>query len=203
MTQRKNMKPKRLHPVTSDCRRTFDIRDISRAGGFRRWLDFPLMGIRSSRDYVEIYSTIDCTRPPQIILIEWRRITFCLKPFFNCPQCSRRAVILYSDSLRSYCRHCAGLWFPSQRQRRRTRLKLKARKIRAALDNYGAPGDKLPTRRYRQARKTYHRQIAKLMQIEREPMSKVAQRHSSSYRDRERDSDGKFIAAEQVTDYDD
>lgn len=134
-----DMKPKRLHPVTSDRRRTFDIRDIARAGGFRRRLDFPLMGIRSSRDYVEIYSTIDRTRPPQIILIEWRRITFGLKPFFNCPQCSRRAVILYSDSLRSYCRHCAGLWFPSQRQHRRTRLKLKARKIRAALDNSGAP----------------------------------------------------------------
>ncbi len=32
-------------------------------------------------DYVEIYLTIDRTRPPQIILIEWRRITFGLKPF--------------------------------------------------------------------------------------------------------------------------
>jgi hypothetical protein len=81
---------KPTHPVVSDHRREISIRDLARHGAFHRPMRFPFQGIESTPDHVRIFSPGNRQRPPQIIAVTWRRMTFGLKPFFVCPGCNAR-----------------------------------------------------------------------------------------------------------------
>ena len=188
------MQFKPLRTVTTDCR-AINIGELSKLGAFKRPMNFALRGIETHRDYVKLRSPKNPDAPPQIILIDWRRITYGMKAHFVCPRCQTRRAILYFDGLRAYCRDCAGLRFASQRQRRRARLRIKSHKIRASLgDEKGKPGDPWPTRPFGMSRKVYARHLRQLMRVEGAIHSRerIA---SPRYRcERERNRDGTFIA---------
>ena len=116
------MRRRKLHPVTADMRRELSVATLAKAGGFRQPMRFPLWGIETARDHIRIFSVRDRKRPPEIIVIDWRQMTFGAKPFFGCPRCRTRRVYLYHDGLFCYCRVCAGVWYWCQRKHRRTRL---------------------------------------------------------------------------------
>jgi|RhiMetdeSRZDD1v2_1073273.scaffolds.fasta_scaffold150871_2 hypothetical protein len=157
-------------------------------------MHFALRGIETHRDHVKLTSPKNPHGPPQIILIDWQRITYGMKAHFVCPRCQARRAILYFDGLQAYCRACADLRFASQRQRRRARLRIKAHKIRAALgDEKGKPGDLFAARQYLKSRKVYRRRIAALTAIEHELFTKA---HTPQSRYRERDKKGRYLASE-------
>src|SRR6516225_5588561 len=116
------MRYRKLHPITADMRREISVAALAKAGGFRQTMRFPLWGIETARDHIRIFSRHDRKRPPEIIAIDWREMTFGLKPFFVCPRCRAKRSFLYHDGLFCYCRCCADLWYWCQRKHRRTRL---------------------------------------------------------------------------------
>jgi len=93
------MRHRKLHPVTADMRRELSVATLAKAGGFRQPMRFPLWGIETARDHIRIFSVRDRKRPPEIIAIDWRQMTFGAKPFFGCPRCRTRRIYLYHDGL--------------------------------------------------------------------------------------------------------
>jgi hypothetical protein len=55
------------------------------------------------------------------------------RPWFRCPQCTRRVAVLYMVGPQFVCRHCCGLPYASQQQDYATRMAEQARKIRQRL----------------------------------------------------------------------
>src|SRR5262245_11516134 len=167
---------KPLRTVTADCR-AISAYELSKLGGFKRPMDFPLRGIETHRDFIRLRSLKNPHAPAQIILLAWTRITYGMKTFFICPRCQASA----------------DLRFASQRQRRRARLRIKSNKIRASLgDENGKPGDPFPPRQYLKSRKVYERKIAALAEIEHELLTK--HRSPPRYRrEPERNRDGSFV----------
>jgi hypothetical protein len=72
---------KPTHPVTADHRREIDIGSLARHGAFRQPMRFPFQGIESARDHIRLFSPGNRQRPPQIIAVQWRQMTFGWKPF--------------------------------------------------------------------------------------------------------------------------
>jgi hypothetical protein len=66
--------------------------------------------------------------------LDW---TFCqyggARPWFQCPECDRRAGVLYLAQRGPRCRRCLGLAYRSQHENRRDRLASKGERIRARL----------------------------------------------------------------------
>jgi hypothetical protein len=190
------MRYRRLHPVTADHRREIDIRSLARHGAFVRPMRFPFQGIETARDHIRIFSPGNRQRPPQIIAVTWRQMTFGLKPFFVCPRCNARRVYLYFDGLFAYCRLCADLRFLSQRKRPRTRLLFRSHRIRVALgDQFGKPGDQFPAHPFNQKQRAYRKAITTLRHIEQRYLHIAEATTRNLYRDR--DERGCFIAAER------
>jgi hypothetical protein len=186
---------KPTHPVTTDMRRELSVATLAKAGGFRQPMRFPLWGIETAHDHILIYSVRDRKRPPEIINIDWRQMTFGMKPYFVCPRCRSRHSFLYHDGLFCYCRRCAALWFFSQRVRRRTRLLHRSHRIRVSLgDQIGKPGSRLPARPHLQRHTRYRAIIAKLRNIEQQYLHIVAT--DGRYVGRERDDYGRFLPSE-------
>ena len=186
---------KPTHPVTADHRREIDIGSLARHGAFRRPMRFPFQGIESARDHIRLFSPGNRQRPPQIIAVQWRQMTFGWKPFFICPRCRTRRAFLYFDGLFAYCRVCANLRFLSQRKRPRTRLLHRSHRIRVALgDQTGKPGDPFPPRLFNQKQRGYRKAISALTHIEQAYLhqSEITRRNLW----RERDELGRFIAAD-------
>ena len=184
---------KPTRPVVSDHRREIDISSLARHGAFKRPMKFPFQGIESARDHIKLFSPSGKGRPPQIIAVQWRRLTFGERPFFICSRCNKRRVYLYFDGLFGYCRTCADLKYASQRQRHRTRLLHRSHRIRVALgDQFGKPGDKLPPRLFNQKQRGYHKAIATLRSIESKYLNATAIVRRNIWR--ERDELGRFIA---------
>src|SRR5262249_17374560 len=120
-------------------------------GAFVRPMRFPFQAIETERDHIKLFSPGNRQRPPQIIAVTWRQMTFGLKPYFICSRCNKRRVFLYFDGLQPYCRVFADLWYWCQRKHRRTRLLHRSNKLRVSLgDQFGKPGDNFPARPYRQ-----------------------------------------------------
>src|SRR5262249_43609161 len=162
-------RPRFTHPVTAEHRYEIDIRVLAKAGAFKWPMRFPFQHLEvTARDHIRVFRVGEKSRQsPQIIAVQWRQMTFGLKPFFICPRCSARRVLLYHDSLFCYCRTCADLWYWCQRKHRRTRLLSRSRKLRLMLgDELGNPGDKFPPRPYRQKITRYRRTVAALRTIE-------------------------------------
>jgi hypothetical protein len=196
-----------MHPVTADHHREIDIRVLAKAGAFQRPTKFPFMHVEvTARDHIRLFP-LGCNqntkniRPdgyanePQIITVQWRPMTFGLKPFFVCPRCNARRVFLYFDTLKAYCRVCADLRFLSHRQWPRTRLLHRAHRIRVALgDQFGKPGDPFPARPYNRKQRGYHKDLARLIRTEQRYLHMTAIARRNLYR--ERDERGRFIAVE-------
>ena len=74
------------------------VATLAKAGGFRQAMRFPLWGIETARDHIRIFSRHDRKRPPDIIAIDWREMTFGLKPFFVCPVAAQGAVFFITTA---------------------------------------------------------------------------------------------------------
>jgi hypothetical protein len=185
------------HPVTADHRREINIRDLAKHGAFLRPMRFPFQGIETARDHVRIFSPRDRKRPPQIIAVQWRQMTFGWKPFFICSRCNKRRVYLYFDTLQAYCRVCADLWYRSQQVRIRTRLLHRSHRIRVSLgDETGKPGSPFPARPYRQTHRHYRAILAKLRTIEQQYLHIVT--HDRRCIERDRDELGRYLPSERI-----
>jgi hypothetical protein len=159
---------KSTHPVTADMRREISVAALAKAGAFKRPMRFPFQHLETARDHIRVFRVGDKSRQtPQIVAVQWRKMTFGLKPFFVCPRCQKRRVYLYFDTLQAYCRICGDLRFLSQRKRARTRLLIRSHRIRVRLgDEFGKPGDPFPPRPHQQWKTRYRRTIAALRTIE-------------------------------------
>ena len=133
-------------------------------------MKFPFQHLETAPDHIRVFRVGDKTRQtPQTVAVQWRKMTFGMKPFFICPRCNARRVFLYHDSLVCYCRTCAGLRFLSQRKRARTRLLIRSHRLRISLgDQTGKPGDPFLVRPYLQRKTRYNRTIVALAHIERD-----------------------------------
>lgn len=70
------------------------------------------------------------------VALEWTRPQFGGKrPWFVCPKCSRRCGVLFREMVSggATCRICAGLVYPSQRERAFSRLLRRCSRIRRRL----------------------------------------------------------------------
>ena len=191
------MRRKLLHPVTADMRREISVAVLARAGAFKgRGLQFPFQHLESAPDHIKVFRVGNkAGQTPQIVRVQWRPMTFGMKPFFVCPRCNARRVFLYHDSLTCYCRTCAGAWYWCQRKHHRTRLLHRSHKLRVTLgDETGKPGNPFPARPYRQKRTRYRRTIAALRTIEQQYMQIIASDRRCI--DRERDEHGRYLPGE-------
>jgi hypothetical protein len=170
---------------------------------FSRDMDFPFLGIRTSPDLVRYRDpTWPEDRPAQEIDVHWSGLKLQhwngrhfrgQRPYFGCPHCRRRAIKLYDAGGFITCRTCCNLRFQTQQQRLRARLKLKAQKIRARLDDSGKPGDLWPKKPYGMSRKVYHRHLQHLLKVEMAIHSGERIASPLYRRERERNRDGSFV----------
>jgi hypothetical protein len=187
---------KPTHPVTADHRREIDIRALAKAG---RPMRFPFQHLETARDHIRVFRVGDKSRQsPQIVTIDWRKMSFGWRPYFLCPRCCSRHEYLFHDRICCYCRCCGDLRYLSQRKRARSRLLIRSHRIRVKLgDETGRPGDPFPPRPYLQRKTRYRRTIAALAQIEGDYLHQSEVTRRNLYR--ERDERGCFVAAEHET----
>ena len=96
------------------------------------------------------------------VRVSWERVGFGgQRPFFHCPDCTRRVLQLYGLG-RYHCRHCHVLCYPSQRECDSDRAQRRANRIRVELG--GEPGwQNIPSRPKGMHRRTYDRLINKII----------------------------------------
>ena len=96
------------------------------------------------------------------VRVSWERGGFGgQRPFFHCPNCTRRVLHLYGFN-QYLCRHCHGLCYPSQRECDSDRAQRRANRIRVELG--GEPGwQNIPSRPKGMHRRTYDRLINKII----------------------------------------
>jgi hypothetical protein len=131
--------------ITVESLPHIDVNELNRLGAFARPMEYPFMGLRTSRYRIEYQHSKNLL--PQHFLIQW---TYChfggLRPWFICV-CGKRVGKLYYGAAFLGCRHCAKAIYESQRKGPRGRLHLKAKRIRARFGDYGRPGiDAFPPR---------------------------------------------------------
>jgi hypothetical protein len=193
----KMRRPKLLHPIISDMSRELSVAVLVRAGAFKRPMKFPFLHLEVvAPDHVRVFKVGNkANQTPQIVPIDWRKMSFGWRPYFLCPRCSLRREYLFHDGITCYCRCCGDLRFLSQRKRARSRLLIRSHRIRVKLgDETGKPGDPFPPRPYLQRKTRYRRTIAALSQIERDYLHHSEITRRNLYR--ERDERGCFVAAE-------
>jgi hypothetical protein len=183
------MRRPRTHPVVelfSDGE-ILDSYALYRWGAFRRPMEFPFRRLRTYRDHIELrWPNRD--QPPRAILLERTRCLDAERTWFLCYKCGRRCARLYVSSIDVACRKCAGLQFTSQRQRRATRLKTRANKIRWQL---WSEGEKIIRPRFMH-QKTYRQHMHALQRIE-QAIRTGSRLSSPRYRrQRERDEYGQY-----------
>jgi hypothetical protein len=145
-----------------------DVNELNRLGAFVRPMFYPFMALKTSRYLIEYHPETWGDRPPQRIRVQW---TYChfngYRPWMTC-LCGRRVGKLYIGSSCLGCRHCAEAIYESQRRGRRSRLHLKATRIRQRLGDEGRPGiDPFPSRPWRMHQKTFARLKSKVEIVER------------------------------------
>ena len=70
----------------------------------------------------------------QTVHLEWTACNYGrFRPWLLCPECNRRAGVLYLAQRGPRCRRCLGLAYRSQHENRRDRLASKGERIRARL----------------------------------------------------------------------
>jgi hypothetical protein len=104
---------------------------------------------------------------PQHVRISWTKCRFGgERPWFHCPHCDRRAVILHPAFIKYGCRLCVGGMYTSQTKSAAGRRHFTLCKLRLKLGANAAPGSPLPDRPYRMHRKTYDRLRARIELLE-------------------------------------
>ena len=88
-----------------------------------------------------------------------------LRSWFCCPQCGRRARIVYSPSF--WCRRCSGMLHPSTRQTTSDRAMERAVGIRRSLGGSGSLLDPFPAKPEGMQRATWLRLFSKCQREER------------------------------------
>jgi hypothetical protein len=182
---------KPTHPVVelfSDGE-ILDVNMLNRRGAFSASMEFPLRRLRTFPNHIELrWPNLD--KPATVILVERTRMHFGnTRPWLVCYKCSRRCAILYVSTIDVACRRCAGLKWACQRQRRKTRLKAKAEKIRNRL---WRDGEKI-IRPRGMHKETYRKHLHKLQLLQHAISTGSRLRSARSYhRLRERDEDGKY-----------
>lgn len=89
------------------------------------------------------------------------------RPWFLCPECGRRALVLYLLGHRLVCRRCGGVLYRSQFQGPVDRLARKALRLRRRLgDTSGRIGAPPPPRPLEMRRTTYQRLLGELVTVE-------------------------------------
>jgi hypothetical protein len=154
--------------ITVESLSNIDVNELNRLGAFARSMEFPFMGLQTSRHLIEYRGPKwPADRPPQQIPIQWTHCTYGgARPWFTC-LCGRRVGKLYRGNGFMGCRHCTDATYESQRKSRRGRLYLRAMRVRARLSDHGRPGiDAIPQRPWRMQRKTYNNLRAQLAIIE-------------------------------------
>ena len=151
--------------ITVESLPHIDVNELNRLGAFARPMEYPFMGLRTSRYRIEYRHSEDLL--PQHFPIQW---TYChfggWRPWFICV-CGKRVGKLYYGAAFLGCRHCAKAIYESQRKGPRGRLYLKATRIRARFGDYSRPGiDPLPPRPWRMQQRIYARHRAQLEIIE-------------------------------------
>jgi len=76
-------------PVTADVSRQINAGELSKLGAFRRPTQYPFRQLETHGDHIRLFSPNNRQRPPQIIAVEYRRITFGLKPYLTGPKLER------------------------------------------------------------------------------------------------------------------
>jgi hypothetical protein len=143
--------------ITVESLTHIDVNELSRGGAFARPMEYPFLGLRTSRHLIEYRGPRwPADRPPQQIPIQWTRCTYGgARPWLTC-LCGRRVGKLYRGNGFLGCRHCAEAIYESQRKSPKGRLHLKATRLRERLGDYGRPGiDAIPPRPSGMQRKTY------------------------------------------------
>lgn len=183
------MRRKLLRPVVelfSDGE-ILDSYELNRWGAFRRPMEFPFRRLRSYRDHIELRWP-DRDKLPQVILLERTRCLDAERTWFLCYKCGRRCARLYVTSIDVACRKCAELQYASQRQRRKTRQKTAADKIRWQL---WIEGEKLIRPRF--MHQSTYRQHLHALQCIQQAIRTGSRVSSVRYRRaRERDSEGRY-----------
>lgn len=183
-------RPKLIRPTVelfSDGQ-ILDVNDLHRRGAFDRAMHFPFRRLKTFPDHIELrWPNLD--KPAQVILVERTRMHLGnTRPWLVCYKCARRCAILYINSIDVACRKCADLQFASQRQRRKTRLKAKAEKIRNRL---WRDGEKITRPRYMHER-TYRQHLQTLQKLHH-AINTGSRLSSIRYRrQRERDEKGRY-----------
>jgi hypothetical protein len=185
-------KPKRpLRPTVEDFSDSeiLDVNLLHRQRAFAGPVGyFPLRYLKTYRDRIEL------TRPARTIAIVRTRLhSGGLRPWFICPRCRRRCARLYLTSIDVACRICSDLWFTSQRKHRPTRLRLKAKAIRAMLwsDQYGRP-----LRPRRMGKRVYQRHIMVLTRVQAALSSGSPVISVACQRYRNRDAEGRYCSVD-------
>ncbi len=164
-------------PTTAAASR-LDVNNLNKSGGLKAGAYSKLTWSRdtepvgnintlASEDSVTlIYSSRigdgEWTDHRERVAISWEPCRFGgHRPFFHCPDCTRRVLYLYGFR-RYLCRRCHRLSYPSQRERENDRAQRKANRIRVWLG--GEPGwQNIPPRPKGMHRRTYDRLIDDIM----------------------------------------
>ena len=88
------------------------------------------------------------------------------RPWFVCPDCLRRAAVLYAAGEFFGCRHCRGLVYASQQESPLDRSLDQAQKIRFRLGGSPSTFDAFPEKPKRMHRRTYDRLRARGEKLE-------------------------------------
>jgi hypothetical protein len=105
----------------------------------------------------------------QRVTIEWQPCRFGgVRPFWLCPVCSRRIVILHGVR-RFACRTCNRLSYASQRERRPDRAQRRANKIRVRLGGQAGLGE-IPPKPPRMHARTYDRLVERVIAADAETL---------------------------------
>ena len=154
--------------ITVESLSCVDVNELNRLGAFKCPMEYPFMGLRTSRHLIEYCGpNWPVDRPPQQIRIQWTGCTYGgSRPWLTC-LCGKRVGKLYRGSAWLGCRHCAEAKYKSQRKCRKARLYLNAKRIRGRLKDNGRPGiDAIPSRPSGMHRRTYARLHAQLIAME-------------------------------------
>lgn len=88
------------------------------------------------------------------------------RPWFLCPECDRRAGVLYAAQRGPRCRRCLGLAYPSQNECERDRLLSKSQRIRMQLGGTGSTLEPFPSKPEGMRWRQYYRLFQEAIEAE-------------------------------------
>ena len=94
----------------------------------------------------------------EVVRLDWTRCNYGGKrPWFLCPECNRRAAVLYLELRQLRCRKCLDLAYPSQNESNWSRMLAKSQRIRKELGGSGDAFDPFPSKPFGMRWRKYRR----------------------------------------------